>query len=154
NGSRKAAHSDRRGGEIQGICERQAPEFRCPGQAGQDRDMTAPELLAELTAQGFCLDVRDDGIGMEPASQLTDAQIQAIREHKVELRILLRGEPAPKAQVTAPNKTKRKPRKRVTKAPVTREEQPTAASQAALPPVEAAGVPSPEPVEAPAPAAA
>src|SRR5262249_53848267 len=65
------------------------------------------------------------------------------------------GKPSPEAQVTAPNKTKRKPRKRVTKAPLqTREEQPTAASQGALPPVEAAAVPSPEPVEAPAPAAA
>jgi hypothetical protein len=35
--------------------------------------MTATELLAELTQQGFCLDACDDGIGIKPASRLTDA---------------------------------------------------------------------------------
>ena len=50
--------------------------------------MTAAELLAELIAQGFCLDVCDGGIGVVPVSQLTDAQIQAIRERKAELRLL------------------------------------------------------------------
>ena len=113
--------------------------------------MTAPELLAESTAQGFCLDVCDEGIGIEPASKLTDAQPQAVREHKVELRILIRGEPSPEAQVTATEKRKRKLRKRVAKTAVQKvrhEEQPPTIPQAALPPAEVAA--SSEPVEAPA----
>jgi hypothetical protein len=114
--------------------------------------MTAAELLADLTGQAFCLDLYDEGIGIEPASRLSDAQIQAIREHKPELMILLRGDMPPSVPVTASKSKKRKTRKRVAKAPVQMaEEQPPPTSQAPPPPAEAAAVPSPEPVEPPAP---
>jgi hypothetical protein len=103
--------------------------------------MTAAELLADLTAQGFRLEVCEDRIAIEPGSKVTDALIHGIREHKEELRILIHGEPLPKAQVTAPEKAKRKSRKRVTEAPAqTREEQAPAPS-AAAPCVEVAASP-------------
>src|SRR5262249_24885533 len=66
--------------------------------------MTAAALLAELTAQGFCLDARNDRIGVVPASRLTNAQIQAIRKHKTELLPLLRAGAPPTAQRPARKK--------------------------------------------------
>jgi hypothetical protein len=117
--------------------------------------MTAAELLAQLKTQGFLLEVCDEGIGIEPASKLTDIQIRAIRVHKPKLMVLLSGEPPPKVQVTAPEK--RKPRKRGAKTPAqtdSHEEPPPTAPQAALPPAAIGAVRSPEPDEAPAPSAA
>jgi hypothetical protein len=81
--------------------------------------MTAAELFAELTAQGFCLEVCDAGIGIDPASRLTDVQIQAIREHKPQLIVLLRGEPPPSAKQPQPEKPCRKKPKRVARSKAT-----------------------------------
>src|SRR5262249_30237258 len=54
-----------------------------------------------------------NGIGIEPASKLNDAQTQAIRQHKTELMVLLRGEPPPTAQELQPENPRRKKLKRV-----------------------------------------
>jgi hypothetical protein len=75
--------------------------------------MTAAQLLAELTAQGFSLEACEDGIGVVPASRLTNAQFRAIRAHKAELLVLLRAGAPPTAQRTHPEKRRRKGKKRV-----------------------------------------
>jgi hypothetical protein len=73
--------------------------------------MIAAELLADLTAQGFCLDVCEDGIGVVPASRLTEAQIQAIREHKAELLTLISNGAPSSPELTALKRKQRKSRK-------------------------------------------
>jgi hypothetical protein len=75
--------------------------------------MIAAELLADLTAQGFCLDVCEDGVGVVPASRLTEAQIQAIREHKAELLTLISNGAPSSPELTALKRKQRKSRKRV-----------------------------------------
>src|SRR5262249_23593904 len=75
--------------------------------------MTAAELLAELTGQSFRLDICAEGIGVVPASQLTAAQIQAIRERKAELLVLLGAQASPVAQAPAPKRNQRKAGKRL-----------------------------------------
>jgi hypothetical protein len=63
--------------------------------------------------------------------------------------VLLRGDPLPEAQVTAPEKAKWKSRKRVTEAPAQTREEQAPAPPAAAPCVEVAA--SPEPVAVPPP---
>jgi hypothetical protein len=63
--------------------------------------LTAALLLADLTRQGFRLDACDDGIGVVPASKLTDAQRLEIRENKDELLALLRAGKPSTAKVRA-----------------------------------------------------
>jgi hypothetical protein len=75
--------------------------------------MTAAQLLAELTARGFSLEAREDGIGVVPASRLTETQFQAIRAHKADLLVLLRAGAPPTAQRTLPKKRRRNGKKRV-----------------------------------------
>jgi len=58
--------------------------------------LTATQLLTELTRRGFRLDVDDDAIGVEPASKLTEALRQAIRNNKGELLALVLARRAPK----------------------------------------------------------
>jgi hypothetical protein len=70
--------------------------------------MKAAELLADLTARGFRLDASDDGVGVEPGSQLTKAQFRAIRKHKAELLTLLRAGAPPKAPGPVRKKKRRK----------------------------------------------
>jgi hypothetical protein len=121
--------------------------------------VTAASLLAELIRQGFRLDASDDGIGVVPASKLTDALRWAIREHKTELLVLLRRDVPPTGQVPAPKRKQRTSRKRaaVPKASVQpngQGERLPPAPKAALPPTEFAAVPSQKPVEVPAPSGA
>ena len=83
--------------------------------------MKAAELLADLRGQGFCLDACDDGIAVDPASRLTNAQIQAIREQKEELLALLRAGAPATAEGTTRKKRRGKTQKRVAaKKPVVR----------------------------------
>jgi TubC N-terminal docking domain len=66
--------------------------------------MGAPDLLQHLRAAGFALSLADgDGIRVAPSAALTNAQRQAIRDHKPELLALLRvaGRNAPPATCTA-----------------------------------------------------
>jgi TubC N-terminal docking domain len=51
--------------------------------------VTAAELLADLTCQGFRLTREDDGISVRPASRLTGELRQAIRTHRPALLALL-----------------------------------------------------------------
>src|SRR5262249_576513 len=117
--------------------------------------MTAAELLAELTARGFRLDVCAEGIGVVPASQLTAAQIQAIRERKPELLVLLGAEASPAVQVTATKEKGRGWGKRCSGSEVPpngeRGQMPPA-SNATLPPSEVAAVPAPVEARAESPA--
>ena len=69
-------------------------------------DMTAAQLLAELTAQGFSLVAREGGIGVIPARRLTQTQVRAIQKRKTELLALLRAGAPPKAS-RAPRKQRR-----------------------------------------------
>jgi len=78
--------------------------------------MTAAQLLAKLTAQGFTLEACEDGIGVVPASRLTDAQFRAIRAHKAELLVLLRAAAPPNAP-KAPCKKRRVKTKKPVEAP-------------------------------------
>jgi hypothetical protein len=55
--------------------------------------MTAAELLADLTRQGFNLAPEGDGIGVRPARRLTEQQQEAIRAHKPALLTLLAAPP-------------------------------------------------------------
>lgn len=110
--------------------------------------MTAAELLDDLTGRGFRLEACDDGIGVVPASRLIDTQIEAIREHKTELLVLLRSGAPPAVQKTASKRKQRKTRKRVAVPknlvqPIGQGEEPSAASDAAIPPVETEALPSP-----------
>jgi hypothetical protein len=52
--------------------------------------VTAEVIIADLGQRGIRLTPAGDGIAVEPASRLTDADRQAIRAHKVELLTLLR----------------------------------------------------------------
>jgi hypothetical protein len=60
--------------------------------------LTANELLADLTRQGFRLDACEDRVGVEPASKLTESQRQPIRESKEELLALLKPATKPRSQ--------------------------------------------------------
>jgi hypothetical protein len=51
--------------------------------------VTAADLLTGLRRAGFTLSAEGDGIRLHPASRLTDALRQRVREHKAELRALL-----------------------------------------------------------------
>jgi DNA modification methylase len=51
--------------------------------------VTAADLLTALTREGFTLAAEGDGIRLHPASRLTDALRQRVREHKAELLALL-----------------------------------------------------------------
>jgi hypothetical protein len=75
--------------------------------------MTAAQLLAELTTQGFCLEACEDGIAVVPASQLTETQVQAIRRHKAELLVLLRVGSPPTAEEAPRNNRQEKAQKSV-----------------------------------------
>jgi DNA polymerase len=50
---------------------------------------TAETLLADLTARGFAFTAERGGLGVRPASQLSDADRTAVRAHKAELLALL-----------------------------------------------------------------
>jgi hypothetical protein len=100
--------------------------------------MTAAELLANLTGQGFRLVARDDGIGVKPGSRLTEAQIRAIRNHKAELLALLRAGVPSKAPKARQRKKQTKAQKRVAEPkagarPNENRGQPAASSKGALP---------------------
>jgi hypothetical protein len=51
--------------------------------------VTAADLLAGLTRQGFTFAPEGDGIRVTPASRLTEADRQAIRANKAELLAML-----------------------------------------------------------------
>jgi hypothetical protein len=51
---------------------------------------SASTLLADLRRRGFSVGVEANGIRISPASQLTDADRQAIRAHKADLLAVLR----------------------------------------------------------------
>jgi hypothetical protein len=70
--------------------------------------MTAANLLADLTGQGFRLVVCDKGIGVIPGSRLTKAQLRAIQKHKAELLTLLRDGAPWKAQGPVRKRKRRK----------------------------------------------
>jgi hypothetical protein len=60
--------------------------------------VTAAELLADLVRQGFRRALRGSGLAVAPAGRLTDAQRQAIGEHKAELLTLLGAGAGPAAE--------------------------------------------------------
>src|SRR5215468_10924407 len=99
--------------------------------------MTAAQLLAKLTAQGFSLEACDDGIAVVPASRVTEAQIRAIRRHEAELLVLLRVGSPPTAEEAMRNNIRKKVRK------------PVAASKAAVVPSGDGGPPPCKPGPAP-----
>jgi hypothetical protein len=51
--------------------------------------MSAPQLLADLTAAGFTLTAQGGSLVVSPSSRLTDAQRAAVRTHRADLLALV-----------------------------------------------------------------
>ena len=66
--------------------------------------MGAPDLLQLLRGAGFTVSpANGGGIRIAPASALTDAHRQAIRDHRAELLVLLAGTATPATNTPAPD---------------------------------------------------
>ena len=64
-------------------------------------DISAEWLLAHLDHLGFCLEIKGKKLRISPASRLTDAYRQAIKQHKRELLALVRDKVRPPTQYSA-----------------------------------------------------